>query len=184
MEIQDIMSRQLVTVSPDDTVANVRAMFQTWRFHHLLVVERRRLLGVISDRDLLKNLSPFIGRELAERSQDAALLDRKVHQIMTRKPITVPPDMAVDNAVRLLVHQNVSCLPVVADGGVALGIVTWKDLFRAMVPGVELPPLLRSLEDEEGEQGQEGQEGEAGETKPEEIVSAKAAPAVAKPVKK
>lgn len=139
MDVQSIMSRDLVAVQQDDTVGHVRELFLAHRFHHLLVTQGRQLLGVISDRDLLKNLSPFIGKALAERAQDVALLDRRVHQIMTRKPITVTADTAVDNAVRLMVSQNVSCLPVLNAQGHVVGIVTWKDLFRAMVPGVELP---------------------------------------------
>ena len=55
------MSRKLVWVEPDDRVIRVRELFNEYRFHHLLVIDDRRLVGVISDRDLLKNLSPFIG---------------------------------------------------------------------------------------------------------------------------
>lgn len=147
MEIKDIMSRQLVTVALDDRVGLVRDLFLNYRFHHLLVVERKKLLGVISDRDLFKNLSPFIGRELAERSQDLALLDRRVHQIMTRKLVTVMPDTALINAVQVMVSQGVSCLPVINEQRCAVGIVSWKDLFRAMVPDVRIPPV-RPQDDE------------------------------------
>ena len=141
MDVQAIMSRKLVTVSQDDSVLKVRELFLAWRFHHLLVTERRRLVGVVSDRDLLKNLSPFIGRDMMERSQDVALLDRKVHQIMTRKPVTASLDMSIEEAAQRLVNWQVSCLPVVDDQNTALGIVTWKDLFRAMVPGLTLPSI-------------------------------------------
>lgn len=141
MDVSDIMSRNLVSVSLDDRVNKVRELFLAYRFHHLLVVEHKKLLGVISDRDLLKNLSPFIGKVLAERTQDLALLDRRVHQIMTRKPVTVQPDTALENAVQVMLSHGVSCLPVVNELGHAIGIVTWKDLFRALVPGVEIPPV-------------------------------------------
>lgn len=146
MDVQAIMSRKLVLVSLDDPVSKVREIFNTWRFHHLLVVDGRRLVGVVSDRDLLKNLSPFLGRELAERAQDVALLDRKVHQIMTRKLITATREMAVENAMQLMVSQQVSCLPVINEKQEPVGIVTWKDMFRVMVPGLQLPPLRRDEE--------------------------------------
>lgn len=141
MDVKSIMSRKLVSVKLDDPVSKVRELFEDYRFHHLLVVEHRKLLGVISDRDLLKNLSPFIGKELAERTQDIALLDRRVHQIMTRKPVTVLPDMALENAVQVMVSHGVSCLPVIDENGRAVGIVTWKDMFRALVPGVQIPSV-------------------------------------------
>lgn len=143
MQVSQIMSTKLVSVTLDDSVAHVRELFNLYRFHHLLVVERRKLLGVISDRDLLKNISPFIGRELAERAQDVALLERKVHQIMTRKPVTVLPETSVNNAAQFMVSSSVSCLPVVNGNGQVEGIVTWKDLFAALVPGLQIPPVLR-----------------------------------------
>src|SRR6266496_3989055 len=78
-----IMTRRVVTASPDDTLATVRKMFRELEFHHLVVVERKRVIGLMSDRDLLRNLSPFIGRR-TEREQDINCLNRKVHQVMSR----------------------------------------------------------------------------------------------------
>lgn len=53
------MSRKVVTVAPDDSLEKVRALFAQFHFH-LLVVGERQLLGVVSDRDLLKALSPYV----------------------------------------------------------------------------------------------------------------------------
>ena len=54
MRIKDIMSTKVVTVEFDDTLASVKEIFDTLKFHHLLVVEKNELFGVVSDRDLLK----------------------------------------------------------------------------------------------------------------------------------
>jgi acetoin utilization protein AcuB len=129
MQISTIMTRNLVTVGPDDTLATLREVFHTHEFHHLLVVDRGRLVGVVSDRDLLKNLSPFIGRQ-SERSQDAFLLQRKAHQVMTRQLVSVKGDTPIKVATALLLHHRVTCLPVVDDHGSLEGIVTWHDLLR------------------------------------------------------
>jgi acetoin utilization protein AcuB len=56
-----IMTADMVTVEMDDTLHAVREIFDNTCFHHLLVVNDRRLLGVIFDRDLLKALSPHLG---------------------------------------------------------------------------------------------------------------------------
>lgn len=129
MNVGAIMTRDVVTVSPDDSLRQVRAIFESLKFHHVMVVEHGRLVGVVSDRDLLKNLSPFVGTG-AERTQDLASLNRKVHQVMTRRLVTATESMPVPEAGRLMIDHRVSCLPVLnARGGLA-GIVTLRDLLQ------------------------------------------------------
>jgi acetoin utilization protein AcuB len=125
------MSARLVTVGPDDSVADVRRAFDEHGFHHLLVVERRRLVGIVSDRDLLRNVSPFVDK-LAERPQDLALLNRRVHQIMGRDPVTISRHTPIDHAACLMQEHDVSCLPVVEPDGRPVGIVTRSDLLRGL----------------------------------------------------
>ena len=60
MTVGQIMTRVVTTIGMDDSVRLVRHLFDEHSFHHLLVVDRGRLVGVISDRDLLRNVSPFI----------------------------------------------------------------------------------------------------------------------------
>ena len=129
MKISEVMTRRVMTVNMDDSLRRVRDIFEEHSFHHLLVLDRRRVVGVISDRDLLKHISPFIGK-LAERSQDLSTLSRRVHQIMTRKLVSVKDDEAVDSAAASMLEHGVSCLPVVTRDGRPVGIVTAKDLLR------------------------------------------------------
>ena len=131
MTVESIMNRKVVTVEMDDTLATVQDIFRHVRFHHLLVVSGDQLVGVISDRDLFKALSPFIGT-LSETDRDLATLQKRVHHIMTRKLITVTKDSSVRRAARIFVDNNVSCLPVVEDRTI-LGILTWKDILRAVL---------------------------------------------------
>jgi acetoin utilization protein AcuB len=90
MLIERIMSKPVVTVTLDTTLRMVKQIFENAKFHHLLVVEKGKLYGVLSDRDLLKSISPFIGT-LQETAHDKFTLNKKVHQIMSRKPITLTP---------------------------------------------------------------------------------------------
>jgi len=53
------------------------------------IVEEGRLHGVVSDRDLLRAISPFIG-SVVETNRDLGTLNKRVHQIATRKPVTLP----------------------------------------------------------------------------------------------
>lgn len=132
MQLNDLMTRQIVTVSMDDSLRSVRELFEAHHFHHLLVVERNKLVGVLSDRDLLRHLSPFVGHEFTERPQDIATLQRRVHQIMTRKLITASPTTNVQQAIELILENRIACLPVVNEEGCPVGIITWRDILRAV----------------------------------------------------
>jgi acetoin utilization protein AcuB len=129
MEVGSIMTKKVVTVELDDDLQTIIHIFQNVRFHHLLVVEDGKLVGVISDRDVLKVSSPFLNT-VCETLRDSAVLKKKAHQIMTRKPVTISSGSSLEEAVRLLLRKNVSCLPVLSSSGTVEGIVTWKDLIK------------------------------------------------------
>src|SRR5271169_3999934 len=101
MNLRHIMTARVVSVEIDDPLEVVKQIFDSVKFHHLLVVDAgKKLCGVISDRDLLRALSPYVGT-VSENARDLATLKKRVHQIMTRKPITLPPEAAVSDAVNL-----------------------------------------------------------------------------------
>ncbi len=127
--VGSIMTRHMTTVSMDDTLRRVRDIFESSRFHHLVVVEHKRAVGVISDRDLLKNLSPFIGK-ISERAQDSFTLNRMVHQIMTRRLVSCVEETTLTEAGRLMNEHKVSCLPVLDGAGACIGIVTVRDIME------------------------------------------------------
>lgn len=129
MLVESIMSRTVVTVGLDETLGGVQGLLDRYRFHHLVVVDGGRVVGVVSDRDLMRNLSPFVGKA-SERAMDAASLQRKVHQIMSRRPVTCRGDEPIASAGLLMLQHSVSCLPVVSDSGACRGIVTSRDVLR------------------------------------------------------
>ena len=131
------MTRHVVTVCMDDSLKRVRELFAQSGFHHLLVVDKGKLVGVISDRDLLKHVSPFVGHELSERTQDLATLNRRVHQIMSRQLVTCQAITDAAEAARMMLENRISCLPVVDETGRPVGIVTCRDLLRRLVMGDE-----------------------------------------------
>ena len=128
LTVGDIMTRKVVTVKLDDTLLRIREIFDEGFFHHLVVVKGRQVVGVISDRDLLKNLSPFVDNQWMERRQDVNTLKRKAHQIMRRSPIVTGENVSVAQATAYLLAQKVTCLPVVDGDDNLRGIVTWRDL--------------------------------------------------------
>lgn len=130
MNISEIMSKNVVTVGLDDTLREVKKIFDNTRFHHLLVVEDDGLIGVISDRDLLKSISPNVGT-LAESADDEATLNKRVHQIMTRKLITLNDKATIKDAVALFNSSHISCIPIIDNKREAVGILSWRDILKA-----------------------------------------------------
>ena len=123
------MTRKVVTVEMDDTLLTIGMIFKNVKFHHILVVENKKLVGVISDRDFLREVSPFLGKVI-ETTRDLDTLKKKAHQIMSRNPITVSPETDIETAAGLMLEKNISCLPVISSLGGIEGIVTWKDILK------------------------------------------------------
>ena len=129
MQLQSFMTTKVVSVAPDDTLNQVKEIFDNTRFHHLLVVEKNRLLGVISDRDLLRNISPFVG-SLHETTRDICTMKRRAHQIMSHHPITLQPGADLNQAVEVFQQNSISCIPIVDDANHPVGIISWRDLLK------------------------------------------------------
>lgn len=133
ISVKKIMSTRVVTVTLDDKLSLVKEIFEHSKFHHLLAVEDGKLFGVVSDRDLFKALSPNIGTS-TETYKDAATLNKQVHQIMTRKPVALHEDATIGDAIELFNVHGVSCIPIIDSTGRPVGIVSWRDVIRALKP--------------------------------------------------
>lgn len=131
MLISKIMSIEVVTVEMDDPIAVVKEIFDNVHFHHLLVVGPDGLCGVISDRDLFKAISPNIGTA-AETTKDLASLNKRVHQILTRQLVTLPPTASVYQAIDVFNDTAISCIPVVDEHNHAVGILSWRDILKVI----------------------------------------------------
>lgn len=128
MTVDGIMTHEVVTVAPDTALSDIRSELQEGGFRHLLVVDGTTLVGVISDRDMLRALSPFLDT-YSEEHRDVRTLARPAREIMRGDPISVTPETEVEEAAALVLDHSISSLPVVEDGEI-LGIITTKDLLR------------------------------------------------------
>jgi acetoin utilization protein AcuB len=133
MKLKEIMRTRVATIELDDTLEVIRELFEKGHFHHLLVItEKKEVVGVISDRDLLKELSPFLNT-ISEQERDLATLRKKAHQIMSRRLISASPETTLHQAARLMIDNAISCLPVLEKSKTLVGIVTWKDILKRVV---------------------------------------------------
>ena len=133
MNVEPLMTRKVITVEKDDSLLAIREIFENVKFHHLLVVDGQKLIGVISDRDLLSAIPPF-----SEKECDAVALNKKAHQIMSRILITVNAKTSIEIAGNLLLKNNISCLPVISSQNDIEGILTWKDILSFYLENKEV----------------------------------------------
>lgn len=126
------MTTRLITVAPGDTIGKMNEMFTKLPIHHILVVENEKLVGIVSDRDVLRNVSPFVNTK-AEEPKDSFTLTRQAHQIMNKHPATIRVDRPVREAGKLMLEKKVSLLPVVDDAEQLIGVLSWKDVMRFIV---------------------------------------------------
>jgi len=131
MSIKGLMSDDLVTIDIDDTLATVKEIFDLVKFHHILVIENQKLVGVISDRDFFKSVGPRLGTAI-ETERDKLPLSRKVHQIMNRRLISVNEQASVLDVVSCFHKNRISCVPVVDKYGCPVGIISWRDVIDAL----------------------------------------------------
>jgi len=118
MQVKDIMSRDVVSVSPDETAAVAARMLGRGNIGSLPVCgEDRALRGVVTDRDIVLRCVA------AERDPDKT----PVREIMTSRVITVSPDDDAEQAARLMAEEQVRRLPV-AEGGRVVGMLALGDL--------------------------------------------------------
>lgn len=132
MKVGTIMTKRIVTISMDDSLRVAREIFNRTKFHHLLVIEDDHLFGVLSDRDLLKAISPNIGT-ISATEKDESTLNKRVHQVMTRELITLHEDSHIADAVGVFNEYAVSCIPIVDEQNRPVGILSWRDVLKSCV---------------------------------------------------
>lgn len=130
MLIRGRMTREVVTISPARTLLEALKLTRSHRIRHLPVVEGRRLVGIVSDRDLRLAL-PALGAA-PEPERRRLLETTRVASVMVRDPITTTPDTPLEEAARLMYVHRIGCLPV-EEQGTLVGIVTESDVLCGLV---------------------------------------------------
>jgi acetoin utilization protein AcuB len=126
------MSRRLITVDAGASLAEARQLLHSHGVHHLLVTSNGRVVAVLSDRDLLRNLSPFLGT-IGEQPRDTHTLTRPVLQLATYRPATIRTGATIYEAAAMMLDRGVSCLPVEDGSGNVVGVLTTRDLVRGLL---------------------------------------------------
>ncbi len=122
------MQEKVVTISAGDSLSTVEDIMTLGRVRHMPVVQRGRLVGVVSERDLLRVSLSNLG-EFGQDERRAFLEVVEITRVMSAPPIVVAPEATVKQAARIMADEKIGCLPVL-DGEELVGLVTETDVLR------------------------------------------------------
>ncbi len=131
MKVGDKMTTEVITISPKEGMTVAKHILDKKGIRHLPVVSDGKLVGIITDRDIRRNLpSPATSLEIHEIF---CLLDKlQVQTVMTRKVVSVTPETSIEAAASLLLAHKIGGLPVL-EGERLVGIITEGDVLRALL---------------------------------------------------
>jgi CBS domain-containing protein len=117
--VEDFMSTAVITMKESDTLSAAQIEMRMAEIRHLPIVDPKgHVVGVLSDRDILRNLTKIEGKPTP------------VAQIMSRRVRTVRPGTPAAEAATLLLEHKFGCLPVVGDDEQIVGIITDTDFLK------------------------------------------------------
>ena len=132
--VAEIMVKGLQFIDSRATLHDAHKLMVARNIRHLLVHQAPNgsLLGILSDRDIKKCVSPFATASTAT-DRDKATLDIEVSKVMTKTVVTAKPDDKVQQVAETMLQKRISGIPVVDESGKAVGIVTSTDLMRLLI---------------------------------------------------
>ena len=126
--VRDVMKKKVVRISADDTLWIVKEIMDLASVRHIPVVNRGELVGVVSQRDLLRaSLSNVMG--ISAEEQKVFLEGVKISEVMSAPPRTIGPGDSIQSAARAMAEHKIGCLPVV-EGREIVGILTETDVLH------------------------------------------------------
>jgi CBS domain-containing membrane protein len=132
--VSDLMSAPVRTITPDRNLSALAELFDLHDLRHVPVIdEEGDVVGLISDRDLLRNiLTDQADVPLSVRN--AAMRGTPVESIMTVDVVTLEPNDTARKAARVLLENKFGCVPI-TEGARLVGIITQSDFLRAFAEG-------------------------------------------------
>ncbi len=131
MLVGERMSHPVITVTPETPVHDALAMFKKENIRRAPVVKEGKLLGIVSDSDLL-NASPSPATTLSIWEINSLLSKVTVRHVMTKKVKTIEVDTPIEDAARIMADCKIGGMPVTNKGKI-VGMITATDLFKVLL---------------------------------------------------
>ena len=148
MFIDKSMTKDVITVSPEEGILAAQTKMAQNRIRHLpVVIENDILVGIVTDRDIRSAMPSTVLTEPEKAAEEKRLAALKVKDIMTSDPITVSPTQTLEDAIILMQQHKVGAFPVIDQDRRLKGILSVRDLMRAFVNvlGLEEPGALLGI---------------------------------------
>jgi CBS domain-containing protein len=126
--VREIMMGSPVTLKPEDTLDLANDVISLGRIRHIPVLDDGRLVGLLSERDLIGAAANQIFG-LKQKSKAALLKTVLIKDIMKKKVITVTPDTTIKDAAHVMATKKIGCVPVLTEGAL-VGLLTTTDILR------------------------------------------------------
>ncbi len=136
--VREVMQRQVVRISAGERLSTVEDIMTLGGVRHMPVVRGGELVGVVSERDLLRASLSNLNAQGSEHRR-AFLHAVEIEQVMSQPPIVIDPDATVERAARVLSENKIGCLPVVDHAQELVGLITETDVLGYFA-GVEPDP--------------------------------------------
>lgn len=143
MNVRVLMRPDPITLSVTDTLDIADDLMGLGRIRHLPVVDGRRLVGIVSQRDLLRAAVSSL-LELGRAAEQDWLRKIAVVTVMTSRVFTVSPSAPLQAAVQIMIDKKIGCLPVVEEGSL-VGILTETDCLSRLRTLLELDETRKEL---------------------------------------
>jgi CBS domain-containing protein len=128
--VRDIMQRKVVTISAGERLSTVEDIMTLGGVRHIPVVRGGELVGVVTERDLLRTSLSNLNESGAD-ARRAFLHAIEIARVMSSPPVVIGPGAPMQDAARLMADRKIGCLPVVEQPGSAfVGLVTETDVLR------------------------------------------------------
>lgn len=131
MAVKDFMTKKVIYVSPDTTIAHAADKMREQRLHRLPIIENDKLVGLVTEGTIAE-ASPSKATSLSIYEMNYLLNKTKVKDVMIKDVVTVSPFASLEDAVYLMLKNKVGILPVVENDQV-YGVITDRDVFKAFL---------------------------------------------------
>lgn len=130
LTVAHLMTPNPVTIRPDDTMSVVRQIFRSRNIHHVPVVDKGKVVGIVTKSDFLalSNAFPLFNEQKRESYNEKLFSTLLVEEVMTRQVAKVQPGDSLDVVAGIFKENLFHALPVVDNAGKLVGIITTFDL--------------------------------------------------------
>lgn len=139
LKVRELMTHPVETLEPGEDLDLADMIMRLERFRHLPVVNDGRVVGLLSQRDILAAQASNL-KVTSREQQRLNNLHIRVEDVMTKNVMVTTPDAPALKAAELMREHHIGCLPVVEDG-LLVGIITESDFLTYVIRSLSDPSI-------------------------------------------